>query len=128
MVKLKLVFDGEMDISIGLREDDTPTVKGLVAAAPFSANVNRWGDEIYFETPTSCGLEADARDEMSVGEVAYWPDGNALAIFFGRTPVSKGDEPRAYSPCNVVGMVEGDAGMLRSVGSGARVDVLVVEQ
>jgi hypothetical protein len=128
MVKLKLVFDGDKEISIGLREDETPTAKALVAAAPFSASANRWGDEVYFETPVSCGLEADARDVMSVGEVAYWPDGSALAIFFGRTPVSKGDEPRAYSPCNVVGMVEGDAGMLRSVRSGARVDVLVAEQ
>lgn len=127
MVKLKLVFDGDVEVSIGLREDDTPTVKGLVAAAPFSAPANRWGDEVYFETPASCQLEADARDEMSIGEVAYWPDGNALAIFFGRTPVSKGDEPRAYSPCNVVGKVEGDAGVLRSVKSGAKVDVSVVE-
>lgn len=109
-----------------MRGDATATVKALTASSPFEARANRWGDEVYFETPVSCALEADARDEMTVGEVAYWPEGRALAIFFGRTPVSRGDEPRAYSPCNIVGVVEGDVEALRSVGDGAEVHVSVL--
>lgn len=127
MTKLKLEFDGNAHVEIALRTDDTETVKRLVESAPFSASANRWGDEVYFETPASCALESDARDEMSVGEVAFWPDGSALAIFFGRTPASKGDEPRAYSPCNIVGMIIGDLEVLRSVRTGAKVDVSVSE-
>ncbi len=128
MARLKFVFDGDMEVAVRLREEGTPTVKALLDAAPFSASANRWGDEVYFETPLSAGLEPDAREVMAVGEVAYWPDGSALAVFFGRTPVSEGDEPRAYSPCNIVGLVDGDARVLKAVESGAKVEVLAAEE
>ena len=123
MAKLKMVFDDKLEVVVSLREDVTPTVEALLDAAPFAASANRWGDEVYFEAPSSAGLEEDARDEMSVGEVAFWPDGNAIAVFFGPTPVSKADEPRAYSPCNIVGRVDGDAQVLKAVQSGAKVRV-----
>lgn len=127
MARLRLVFDGDLEVVVRLREEDTPTVKALLTAAPFSSSANRWGDEVYFETPLSAELEPDAREAMAVGEVAYWPDGSALAVFFGRTPVSKGDEPRAYSPCNLVGEVDGDARVLDAVRSGAKVEVFATE-
>lgn len=127
MAKLKMVFDEGLEVVVDLREDVTPTVEALLDAAPFSASANRWGDEVYFETPSSAALEEDARDEMSVGEVAFWPDGNAIAVFFGPTPVSKADEPRAYSPCNIVGRVDGDADALKAVQSGARVRVSKID-
>ena len=125
MSVLKVKFDSGPEIDVELRADETPTVARLRATTPFTAAVNRWGDEVYFETPVSAPLEDDARAQMDVGEVAYWPDGNALAIFFGRTPVSVDDRPRAYSPCNIVGTVSGDVSPLRLVQTGATVEVTV---
>lgn len=127
MTKLKIEFEGGLELLVALRDDATETVKSLLASSPFSASAVRWGDEVYFETPASCPLESDARDEMSVGDVAYWPDGRALAIFFGRTPASIGDEPRAYSPCNIVGRIEVGTDGLGSTRTGEKVDVSVLE-
>jgi hypothetical protein len=123
MTTLRLSFKDGPDLSIALREDMTPTVEGLLSSTPFKARVNRWGDEVYFDAPVSAEIEKDARALMEVGEVAFWPDGSALAIFFGPTPVSTDDRPRAYSPCNIVGRVVGDVTLLRSVGTGACVKV-----
>ena len=123
MTMLKVKFDSGPEIAVELREDETPTVERLRGAVPFRAEVNRWGDEVYFETPVSAQLESDSRAEMDVGDVAFWPDGNALAIFFGRTPVSKDDKPRAYSPCNIVGSVRGDVSSLKLIQTGAVAEV-----
>ncbi|HIH02028.1 TPA: hypothetical protein HA259_08200 [Thermoplasmata archaeon] len=120
---MKLSFGGGADVVVELRKDSTPTVESLLSSAPFEAKVNRWGDEVYFETPVSAGLEDDSRAAMEVGDVAYWPDGRALAIFFGPTPVSTDEKPRAYSPCNIVGRVVGDPSTLRSVRTGDSVKV-----
>ena len=123
MTVLKVKFDTGPEVAIELRDDETPTIERLRAAVPFRAEANRWGDEVYFETPVSAQLEGDARAEMDVGDVAFWPDGNALAIFFGRTPVSVDDKPRAYSPCNIVGTVRGDVSSLKLVRTGAVAEV-----
>lgn len=123
MPGLRMKFDSGLEIEVQLRSNDTPTLKSLRNALPFKASVNRWGDEVYFETPISSPIEGDARAEMEIGEVAFWPDGSALAIFFGRTPVSTDDKPRAYSPCNIVGSVKGDPTVLKSVQTGAEVNV-----
>ncbi|UCE81139.1 MAG: hypothetical protein JSV94_01545 [Methanobacteriota archaeon] len=123
MTDLKVRFDNGIEVVIELRKDGSPTLDKLRMAVPFSASANRWGDEIYFETPVSCAIESDARAQMEVGEVAYWPDGRALAIFFGRTPVSTDERPMAYSPCNIVGSIKGDPSTLRSVQTGATADL-----
>ena len=123
MPRIRIVFDSGQEVVVLLRDDATDTTNRLVSALPFDASANRWGDEVYFETPVEAPIEDDARAVMSVGEVAYWPDGRALAIFFGRTPASTDDRPRAYSPCNLVGSVEGDHSSLRSVGLGSKVKV-----
>ena len=127
MSELKIRFDSGEEIVIGLRDDATPTVAKLKDSVPFSASVNRWGDEVYFDTPVSAPLEDDARALMDVGEVAYWPDGSALAIFFGRTPVSTDDRPRAYSPCNIVGKIRGDPTLLKAVQTGAVAEVTLAD-
>jgi len=102
---------------------DTPTGNALFEAAPFSSNTSTWGDEVYFSTPVDVGEEPGAREVMEPGELAYWPSGNAIAIGFGRTPVSRGDEIRLASPCNVWGRALGDVKSLKPVPAGAPIRV-----
>ena len=92
---------------------------GLEAQAP--ANV--WGDEIYFGLSVQANLSDDAVEEVEVGDLAYWPPGNAFCIFFGPTPVSRGDRPRAASPVNVFGRLLGDATAFRAVSDGTEVTI-----
>lgn len=102
---------------------DTPTADAVWNALPLSAPANTWGDEIYFGIPVTCEAEAEARAEVAVGELGYWPPGNAFCIFFGRTPASTGEAPRAASPVNVFGRVMGEATAFRRVRSGETVRI-----
>ena len=112
------------DVSVGAMLLETPTGQAILDALPLEGSANVWGDEIYFDVPLQLELEDGAREEVAVGDLAYWPSGPALCIFFGPTPVSRGSEPRAYSPVNVFGQVEGDALVFKSVldGTPIRVD------
>jgi hypothetical protein len=106
--------------------DDTPTARQVWDALPIEGSANLWGDEIYFEISVRAAQEADARETVDVGTLGYWPVGHAFCIFFGPTPVSgrpgSGDErPRAYSPCNILGRVLGDATRFREVRNGQTV-------
>lgn len=103
--------------------NDSATAQAIAAALPIRARGNRWGDEIYFRIPVSQDQAEDARAEMEVGELAYWPPGEAFCIFFGPTPASSGDEPMAASPVNPVGRVLGDATPFRQVANGAEVTI-----
>ena len=85
--------------------NDSETARAIAAALPIESRANRWGREIYFNTGVEAAEAPDARDEMQVGELAYWPPGKAFCIFFGKTPASRGDEPRAASNVNPIGMV-----------------------
>ncbi len=117
-----LLLFGERDqFILETRDDDTATVSSLMESLPLESTVNRWGQEIYFDAPFSSGLEGDARADMEVGEVAFWPTGSALAIFFGPTPVSTDGRPRAYSECNIVGKMIGDVSRLDRIPQGTRV-------
>ena len=107
--------------------NEGPTARKVWDALPIEARANTWGDEIYFEIPVSAGEEPDARADVAVGELGYWPVGSAFCIFFGPTPVSSGVEPRAYSPVNILGRVLGDATKFRGVRSGAKVRLARVE-
>ena len=95
---------------------DTPTGRAIYEALPLQRNVNRWGEEIYFEVPVHCELEDNARAEVQVGDLAYWPNMPAFCIFFGPTPASTSDQPVAASPVNVFGRIlELDAGLLSGI-------------
>jgi hypothetical protein len=101
--------------------NDGPTAQAIWEALPITGRVNTWGDEIYFAIPVQAAEEPGARADVQVGELGYWPVGNAFCIFFGPTPASDGPEPRAASPVNILGCVLGDAAELRQVGSGETV-------
>ena len=103
--------------------NDSSTAESIWKALPIEAEASSWGDEIYFEIPVKVPQAKDARAEVEVGTLAYWPVGHAFCIFFGPTPASQGKEPRAYSPVNVVGRVEGDATVFRKVGDGVKVTI-----
>jgi hypothetical protein len=98
------------------------TADAVWAALPITATAQTWGDEIYFGIDVKLA-EDDAREVVEVGDLGYWPPGQAFCIFFGPTPASRGDEIRPASAVNVLGRIDGDATAFKRVRSGARVTI-----
>ena len=105
---------------------DTPTAKAVLAQLPYDARVMTWGEEVYFDVPLEAAREADARAVVTPGEIAYWPDGPCIAIGFGRTPISHGDECRLASPCNIFAKATSDVKALGKVRAGSRIKISLV--
>ena len=97
--------------------NETETARLIWDALPVEATANTWGDEVYFDVPVRTGLE-NAVEVVGVGDLGYWPQGPAFCIFFGPTPMSRGDEIRPASAVNIVGKVQGDATVFRAVSAG----------
>jgi hypothetical protein len=104
---------------------DTPTAQAIAAALPLASSAMTWGEEVYFEVPVKLKREADARAVVVPGEIAYWPEGHCIAIGFGRTPISEGDETRLASPCNIFAKAVTDVKVLKTVKAGTRIKVTV---
>ena len=120
MAALRLTW-AAASVTVELR--DTPTARQLLAAVPFDAPINTWGEELYFTTPVKAALEADARQVVEPGTVCFWVDGDALALPWGRTPISAPGECRLVSPCNVLGQLREAPDLLATARDGETVRV-----
>ena len=108
------------DVEVTALLNDTRTAGLIWDALPLQTSGSTWGDEIFFETPVPSEDE-NLQELVEMGDLAFWPPGRALCLFFGPTPASRGDEIRPSSPVTVVGRIEGDPTVLRAVASGAAV-------
>ena len=111
------------DVTLPAELNDGPTAQQIWESLPIEGQANVWGDEIYFGIPVTAEQEPGARAEVEVGELGYWPPGNAFCIFFGPTPVSTDERPRAASPVNILGRMLGDATKFRAVRHGTPVQI-----
>ena len=120
MADLRIAVD-DVELAADWTGENPETRAAIEDALPVSGDAARWGEELYFEISVDVPAE-DARAEVPVGAVAYWPQGNALCLFWGPTPASAGPEPRAASPVNVVAEIE-DVEPLAGIDGGATVTV-----
>ena len=107
---------------------DTPTAKEILKHAPFTSSANTWGDEVYFDTPIVTSKEADARDIVVAGELAFWVEGRCIAVGFGPTPISQGEEIRLAAKTNIWGQSLTDVRLLSKVKDGDPVSVEVFDE
>ncbi len=123
MQAIKISWNGELELSADL--SDTATATAIAEALPIETAINTWGDEHYFAIPVQADPEPGASAAVDLGDLAYWPPGNAFCIFFGPTPASHGpDDIRAASAVNVIGSLRSTpVAELRSIRSGARVRI-----
>ena len=112
---------GKLALEAELR--DTPTTRALAEALPFEAAAQTWGEEVYFATSVNAKLEADAKQVVEPGTVCFWTEGDALALPYGRTPISTDQRPKLAARCNVLGTLAGDPRALSGIKPGARIRV-----
>ena len=107
---------------------DTPTAKEILTHVPFTSSANTWGDEVYFNTPVTTSKEANAKDIINAGELAFWVEGSCIAIGFGPTPISQGNEIRLAAKTNIWGKALTDVKLLSKVKDGDPVNVAVFDE
>jgi hypothetical protein len=116
------VTAGKVSFEVAL--DDTPTTRDVLAALPFDSRAQTWGEEVYFSAPLGATLEAGAMQVVEPGTVCFWTEGSAIALPYGRTPISGADgKPKLAAACNVLGRIVGDPRILAGVRGGEKVRV-----
>jgi hypothetical protein len=120
MAELRLDVDGE-ELTAAWTDDNATTRRAVADALPLDGEATRWGDELYFRTEVDVSAE-EAQTEVPVGAIAYWPQGNAICLFWGATPASHETEPRAASPVNVIAIID-DVEPLRRLDGNATVRI-----
>jgi len=120
---IKTVSDAIGEVTCELLEERNPkTAQAVWEALPIKSRANRWGEEVYFATPVAVN-EENSVEVVEEGEVAFWPPGSAICIFFGPTPISQGSEIRPASPVNVFAKVIGDPKIFRKIRDGDKIEV-----
>ncbi len=120
--RLRIVTKSAGTLAAELTGENPKTAEAIVSKLPIEGRANTWGDEIYFTIPVDAGEEAP-KQVVEVGDVAYWPPGRALCLFFGPTPASRGREIRPASPVNVFARITGDPKHLKLVPAGERIRI-----
>lgn len=118
--KIKIMIK---DIILEAELLDTKTAAEIANVLPIETHPEEWGDEFYFEIPVEMSLDDTATTKVKVGDIGYWPPGNALAIFFGPTPISRSSEPVPASDVNLVGRIIGDATILKKVKGAGKIRI-----
>lgn len=121
MLKKIMISSGSVSLEAVLY--DSHTVSAIHDQLPITGTANIWGEEIYFDIPVKMEQDETAREVVEVGELGYWSMGEAFCIFFGPTPISTDDQPRAYSPVNIIGKICGNATRLKSVQQGDLISI-----
>lgn len=102
---------------------NTATALSIFTALPIQSSAQTWGEEVYFSIPISSDLEDDAKEVINKGELAFWVEGNCIAIGFGPTPISEGNEIRLAAKTNIWADAKNDVGILRKVKPGDDVHI-----
>jgi len=116
------IEDATTNINLDIQPLTNPTAKKISESLPVESKAKTWGDEIYFDTGIAAPAEGGTTD-VDIGDIAYWPDGKCLCIFFGPTPASSGDKPVPASDVVIVGKANLDPALLRKVKSGSKIVV-----
>ncbi len=116
------------NIEFPVKLNDSNTSQEILKKLPIVSRANRWGEEIYFQIPVYAELE-NGVEILDVGSVAYWPPGNAFCIFFGKTPASTEDKPRAASPVTFIGKIIDDDKLpyLKEISDGDKIEIRIAE-
>ncbi len=114
------------DVSAAAELNESKTARAIWEALPLQASASSWGDEIYFSIPVEAS-EENGKTVVDLGELGYWPPGSALCIFFGPTPMSRGNEIRPASAVNPIGRITGDPTIFRKVRSGTPISITAAE-
>ena len=122
MYQIKIEFE---NITIEADLNNSETADNIKKILPITNSVNIWGDEIYFPVDIN-DEEIGAKETVELGDVGYWPPGNAFCLFFGLTPLSRGEEIRPASPINIIGKIRGEINILKKVKSGEKVIVSLI--
>ncbi len=124
--RILIVSQSLGQIEAEILDENPKTSEAVLEALPLEGAANIWGEEVYFDIPVEA-KEEDSQQVMEVGDIAFWPMGNAMCIFFGPTPASEDEKPIAYSPVNLFARVIGDAKAFEKVKNGEIIKVAKAE-